>query len=108
MTPFSLPARPSRPVLRDQARRRVVAAWEARRVALLAVAHDAGAPAPLRRLAREALVALPRDTASSRVKGRCVWTGRGRGVWRRWRLSRLVVRDLAARGLLPGVTRATW
>jgi len=108
MTTMPLPARLPRHAQRDQARRRVVAEWQAHRQALLAVAHDLEASPAARRVARGALGALSRDSAPTRLGRRCVWTGRGRGVWRRWRLSRLVVRDLAAAGCLPGVSRATW
>ena len=108
MTTMPLPARLPRHAQRDQARRGVVAAWQAHRGALLSVAHDLGAPPGARRAARAALGALPRDSAPTRLGRRCALTGRGRGVWRRWRLSRLVVRDLAAAGCLPGVSRATW
>lgn len=108
MTTMPLPARLPRPAQRDQARREVVAHWQAHRHALLAVAHNLEVSPTARRAARRALGALPRDSAPTRLGRRCVWTGRGRGVWRRWRLSRLMVRELAVAGCLPGVSRATW
>lgn len=51
---------------------------------------------------------LPRNAFATRVKNRCVLTGRPRGVHRFARVSRIVLRTLAHRGLLPGVSKASW
>ena len=51
---------------------------------------------------------MPRDAAANRVKNRCVLTGRSRSVHRFARLSRIMVRQLAHLGLLPGVSKASW
>jgi small subunit ribosomal protein S14 len=51
---------------------------------------------------------LPRDTSPCRVITRCYLSGRSRGNYRKFGLSRMAFRDLAHRGLLPGVTKASW
>ncbi len=61
-----------------------------------------------RALARKKLQALPRDTNSNRVITRCELTGRPRGNYKKFGLSRLAFRQLALDGKLPGVTKASW
>ena len=54
------------------------------------------------------LAKLPRNSAQTRVRNRCALTGRPRGYHRRMGLSRNMLRELAAQGLLPGVIKASW
>jgi small subunit ribosomal protein S14 len=61
-----------------------------------------------RALARKKLQALPRDTSPSRVITRCVLSGRPRGNYKKFGLSRIAFRKLALDGKLPGVTKASW
>ena len=56
----------------------------------------------------EALSKLPRNSSSTRVKNRCVLTGRGRGVYEKFGLCRQMFRKLALEGKLPGVRKASW
>ena len=56
----------------------------------------------------EALRKLPRNSSSSRVRNRCVLTGRGRGVYEKYGLCRQMFRKLALEGKLPGVRKASW
>lgn len=58
--------------------------------------------------ARVALNKMPRDTSPYRLRNRCSLTGRCRGYLRKFGLSRLCFREMAHRGLLPGVTKASW
>src|SRR5690554_2964119 len=51
---------------------------------------------------------LPRDTSRVRVRNRCELTGRPRGYYRDFKLSRITFRELAHRGLIPGVTKSSW
>jgi succinate dehydrogenase (ubiquinone) iron-sulfur subunit len=51
---------------------------------------------------------LPRNSALSRVRNRCIFTGRSRGVYKKFKVSRMVFRSLASNGLLPGVKKASW
>ncbi|UOB19523.1 30S ribosomal protein S14 [Macrococcus armenti] len=55
-----------------------------------------------------ALSKLPRDSSPSRLTNRCLMTGRPRGVYRKFGLSRIALRELAHKGQLPGVKKASW
>lgn len=61
-----------------------------------------------RNLARKKLMSLRRETCIGRVRTRCQLSGRPRGVYRKFGLSRLSFRQLALDGKLPGVTKASW
>lgn len=61
-----------------------------------------------RQAAQVALNKMPRDTSPFRLRNRCQLTGRSRGYLRRFKLSRLCFRELAAIGMIPGVTKASW
>lgn len=54
------------------------------------------------------LNSLPKQSSKTQVKNRCVLTNRSHGVYRQFRLSRICIRNLAALGLLPGVTKSSW
>ncbi|KJD46183.1 small subunit ribosomal protein S14 [Paenibacillus sp. RC254] len=56
----------------------------------------------------EALQKLPRDSSPTRLKSRCELTGRPRGYLRKFKLSRIAFRELAHKGQIPGVTKASW
>jgi len=51
---------------------------------------------------------LPRDSSIIRVRNRCILTGRTRGVYRKFRLSRIKIRELSMSGALPGVVKSSW
>ncbi len=54
------------------------------------------------------LAAMPRNSAKTRVRNRCALTGRPRGYYRRIGLSRNMIRELAGKGMLPGIVKASW
>ncbi len=58
--------------------------------------------------ARILLNKMPRDTSPSRRRNRCQLTGRSRGYLRKFKVSRIVFRDLAGKGMIPGVTKSSW
>jgi len=93
---------------RDLARRRLYQEYEARRRALVALYHDQHLVPEQRNDVMQALHELPRSTSLTRTHRRCSVSGRSRGVLRRYRISRLVFRRLAAQGRLPGVYKASW
>jgi small subunit ribosomal protein S14 len=94
--------------LRDQKRRRTVEKFKARRAALLEVIYDSRATDEAREAARGKLQKLPRDASPVRLRNRCALTGRPRGVYRKFGLGRNKLRDLALRGEVPGVIKASW
>ena len=94
--------------LRDQKRRQTVEKFKARRAALLDIIHDSRASDEAREEARAKLQKLPRDASPVRLRNRCAMTGRPRGVYRKFGLGRNKLRELALRGEVPGVTKASW
>jgi small subunit ribosomal protein S14 len=94
--------------LRDQKRRKTVEKFKAKRAALLEVIHDSRVADEDREAARAKLQGLPRDASPVRLRNRCALTGRPRGVYRKFGLGRNKLRELALRGEVPGVTKASW
>jgi small subunit ribosomal protein S14 len=72
------------------------------------VARDRSALPEERFEAQLKMAELPRNTNPTRVRNRCELTGRPRAVYRRFKLSRIALRDLASVGLVPGVTKSSW
>jgi len=95
-------------IVRAARKRAAVEKYAARRAALVAVIKDASASAEDKREAYKALAKLPRNSSKTRVRNRCLLTGRPRGFLRAFGLSRIAVRELAHRGELPGVKKASW
>jgi small subunit ribosomal protein S14 len=94
--------------LRDQKRRRTVEKFKARRATLLEIIHDQRASDEAREEARSKLQKLPRDASPVRLRNRCALTGRPRGVYSKFGLGRNKLRDLALKGEIPGVIKASW
>ena len=94
--------------LRDKYRRQIVEKFKARRAALLAVIRDVKAADEDRDAARAKLQRLPRDASPVRLRNRCALTGRPRGVYRKFGLGRIKLRELALHGEVPGVIKASW
>lgn len=61
-----------------------------------------------RELARVKLHSLKRNGAPTRVRNRCQFTGRSRGVLRKFMISRIVMREMAHKGLIPGIIKSSW
>jgi small subunit ribosomal protein S14 len=94
--------------LRDQKRRQTVEKFKARRAALIDIIQDSRASDEAREEARTKLQKLPRDASPVRLRNRCAMTGRPRGVYRKFGLGRNKLRELAMRGEVPGVIKASW
>ena len=95
-------------VLRDQKRRKTVEKFKAKRTALLEIIQDSRASDEAREEARAKLQRLPRDASPVRLRNRCALTGRPRGVYSKFGLGRNKLRDLALKGEIPGVIKASW
>jgi small subunit ribosomal protein S14 len=79
-----------------------------KRARLKAVALDRELPAEERFEAQLKLAELPRNGAQTRIRNRCSLTGRPRGYYRKFKLSRIAVRELASSGLIPGMVKSSW
>ena len=92
----------------DKKRRRLVQRKKATRDKLKAICMNKELPEDERRAAMFKLSEMPRNSSRVRVRNRCALTGRSRGYYRKFGLSRITLRDLASKGMLPGVTKASW
>jgi small subunit ribosomal protein S14 len=93
---------------RNEKRRKTVKKFEVKRTALLAIINDFKQPEDERMAARMQLQQLPRNASPTRVRNRCKLTGRPRGVYRKFGLGRNKLREIAMRGEIPGMTKASW
>ena len=94
--------------LREKKRRETVSKFKAKRAALLEITRNVKAADEDRDAARAKLQKLPRDASPSRLRNRCALTGRARGVYRKFGLGRSKLRELAMKGEVPGVIKASW
>ena len=89
-------------------RKKVIKLYRQRRQELKKQTRDLKSTAEVRQQAVMELAQLPRDASPTRMRNRCIMTGRPRGYYRKFGLSRIALRDLALRGELPGVVKASW
>lgn len=95
-------------IARNERRKRIVEKYREQREELKAVIGDPNRSAEDREGAYRMLRKQPRDASPTRVRNRCNLTGRPRGYYRKFGLSRIALRDLALRGDLPGVVKSSW
>ncbi|RME67516.1 MAG: 30S ribosomal protein S14, partial [Alphaproteobacteria bacterium] len=92
-------------ILKNERRRRMVKKFAGKRSRLLARAADQSLSDEERLMARLKLAELPRNANPTRVRNRCEVSGRPRAVYRKFRMSRIALRELASKGLVPGVVK---
>ena len=95
-------------VERDLKRRRLVEKYEAKRAELKSISKNEELPQEERFAARLKLAELPRNSSKTCVRNRCELTGRPRGVYRKLKLSRIGLRDMASNGQIPGMVKSSW
>jgi small subunit ribosomal protein S14 len=95
-------------VYRDRKRLKLINRHAERRAALRKVIRDLDASLDEKRIAQAKLEKLPRNSCTTRRTNRCELTGRVRGSYRKFRLSRIMLRQLALEGKIPGMTKASW
>lgn len=96
-------------VVKDHLRRQTVQAFEVDRALYKAITRDQSLPYSVRQQVQRLFeTELPRDASPTRVRNRCMLTGRGRGVYSEFRLSRIMFKRMARSGMLPGVSKAAW
>jgi small subunit ribosomal protein S14 len=93
---------------KNEKRKKLVKKYAGRYARLKAIADDNNADDTDRLMARLKLAEIPRNGNPTRVRNRCELTGRPRAYYRKFRLCRIQLRDLANKGLIPGVTKSSW
>ncbi len=95
-------------VQRDKKRAKMTKKFKSKRDRLKAIAGNKSAPMEDRFEATMKLAKLPRNSSKTRMRNRCGLTGRPRGYYRKFDLSRIALRDLASKGQIPGVIKSSW
>ena len=95
-------------VERDKKRERLVRRYRAKRAALTAIARDLSLSPEERMKTVIKLSEMPRNSSRVRLHNRCELTGRPRGVYRKFKLCRIKLRDLASEGQIPGMVKSSW
>ncbi len=93
---------------RNNKRVRLVKKFNAKRERLKAIANNRELPMEEQFQARLKLAELPRNASETRVRLRCGVTGRPRGNYRKFKMSRISLRDLASAGHIPGMVKSSW
>jgi small subunit ribosomal protein S14 len=93
---------------KNERRKKLVEKNAAKYAKLKAIANDESRDETERLMARLKMAELPRNGNPTRVRNRCALTGRSRAYYRKFRLSRIMLRDLANKGLIPGVVKSSW
>jgi len=93
---------------RQKKRERLVAKYAAKRAALKETAANEDLPMEERFKARLKLAKLPRNSSATRLNNRCQVSGRPKAYYRKLKMSRIALRDLASRGEIPGMVKSSW
>ncbi len=93
---------------KNERRKKLVKKYAGRYAKLKAIANDRSLDDGERLMARLKMAEVPRNGNPTRIRNRCELTGRPRAYYRKFRLARVILRDLANKGLIPGVTKSSW
>ena len=93
---------------KNKHRRELVKKYADKREQLLSVANDEARPMEERFEARLRLAELPRNANPTRIRNRCEMTGRPRAYYRKLGMSRIALRELGSKGLIPGLVKSSW
>ena len=93
---------------KNNRRRKMSKQMAPRRAKLKAIARDKSKPMEERFAATLKLAEMPRNSSATRIRNRCELTGRPRAYYRKHRLSRIALRDLGSKGLIPGLLKSSW
>ncbi|MDO9362888.1 MAG: 30S ribosomal protein S14 [Sphingopyxis sp.] len=93
---------------KNERRKQLVKKYAGRYAKLKAIAADTSLDDGERLIARLKMAEIPRNGNPTRVRNRCDLTGRPRAYYRKFRLSRIMLRNLANKGLIPGVVKSSW
>ncbi len=95
-------------VNKNRRRAQLVKRMAAKRQRLKALAEDRDLPPEERFAARLKLAEMPRNSSATRIRNRCELSGRPRGFYRKFKLSRIALRELASAGQIPGMVKSSW
>ena len=93
---------------KNKRRRKLAKRYSGRRARLKAIVGDKTRPMEERFAASLKLAALPRNGSATRIRNRCEVTGRPRAVYRKLKMSRIALRELGSKGLIPGLVKSSW
>ncbi|WP_116133203.1 30S ribosomal protein S14 [Tropicimonas sp. IMCC34043] len=93
---------------REKKRQKLVEQYATKRVALKVIANDDSLPMEERFKARLKLAKLPRNSSATRLHNRCQISGRPKAYYRKLKMSRIALRDLASQGQIPGMVKSSW
>ena len=93
---------------KNERRRKMAKQFSGRRSRLKEVANDKTRPMEERFAASLKLAALPRNGSATRIRNRCEVTGRPRAYYRKLKMSRIALRELGSKGLIPGLVKSSW
>ena len=93
---------------KNERRKKLVKKYAGRYARLKAIAEDESRDDTERLIARLKLAEIPRNGNPTRIRNRCELTGRSRAYYRKFRLSRVMLRELGNKGLIPGLTKSSW
>ena len=95
-------------IQRNLKRIRMVKKFQKKRSDLKKIINNKKLPLEERFAAQLKLAKIPRNSARTRIRNRCEITGRPHGVYRKLKISRIALRDLASKGKIPGMTKSSW
>ncbi|UYY58389.1 30S ribosomal protein S14 [Sphingomonas sp. S2-65] len=95
-------------VNKNERRKQLVKKYAGKYAKLKAIANDESLDETERLIARLKMAEIPRNGNPTRIRNRCELSGRPRAYYRKFRLARVMFRDLANKGLIPGVTKSSW
>ena len=93
---------------KNNRRRRMTKQFANRRAKLKAIVQNKKLPVEDRFAATLKLAELPRNSSATRIRNRCEMTGRPRAYYRKHKLSRIALRELGSKGLIPGLVKSSW
>ena len=93
---------------KNEMRRRLAKKYAGKRDRLRAIVHDKKLPIEERFAAGLKLAELPRNSSKTRIRNRCELSGRPRATYRKLKLSRIALRELGSKGMIPGLVKSSW
>ena len=95
-------------IVKNIRRKQITERYRERRMELKRILKDVKVSEDEKQIARIKLERMPRDSNPIRIRNRCVVTGRPRSYYRKFGLSRITFREMALKGQIPGITKASW